>query len=31
MLIVARIEERKKNSKHEGERQHLDIHISTYM
>lgn len=32
-VIVALIREKrkKKNSKHEGERQHLDIHISTYM
>lgn len=33
VVIVALIREKrkKKNSKHEGERQHLDIHISTYM
>ena len=31
-LIVAQVEEReRKKIKHEGERQHLDIHISTYM
>lgn len=33
VVIVALIREKrkKKNSKHEGKRQHLDIHISTYM